>query len=151
MGVRRPATGAEPRISFARIARAAIEKQFPPARTEAAKWHVAPGHVWVTWPREDGLIQAVGARRHLDWVTAEAAMMREARDPDTLPAWTGDEVPAEAREGYRVRLGDLLGDGDRWWPAGERPTQLVERLEWILIQLMVKMDAHFMRHPLPER
>jgi len=105
--------------------------------------------VWASWPREDGLIQAIGARRHLDWVTGEAALMRGAGDPDSLPAWTGDEVPSGARDGYRVRLGDLLGDGDRWWPAGETSAQLAKQLEWILVQLMVKTEAHFLRHPLP--
>jgi hypothetical protein len=146
----RSTVGLQPDTKFTRLAHAAIEKQFPPARTQAAEWRAAPGHVWVSWTRADGLIQSVGARHHLGWVTGEAALMRSARDPDTLPAWTGDDVPPGAREGYRVRLGDLLGDGDRWWPAGEGPRALAERLEWILIQLMVKMDAHFARHPLPE-
>jgi hypothetical protein len=148
--LRRSTSGARTETQFARLARAAIEKQFPSARTTAAQWRVEPGHVWASWPREDGLIQSVGARRHLDWVTGEAALMRIARDPDTLPAWTGDDVPAGAAQGYRIRLGDLLGDGDRWWPAGERPAELAQRLEWILLQLVVKTDAHFSRHPLPE-
>lgn len=146
----RSQTGSTAATQFALLARAAIEKQFPAARTAAAGWRLAPGHVWASWPRADGLIQAVGARRHLDWVTGEAALMRAAGDPDALPAWTGDEVPAGAHEGYRVRLGDLLGDGDRWWPAGEGPRELAQRLEWILIQLMVKTEAHFGRHPLPD-
>lgn len=148
--MRRSTAGAGTETQFARLARAAIEKQFPPARTPAAEWRIAPGHVWVSWPREDGLIEAVGARRHLDWVTGEAALMREPRDPDTLPAWTGDDVPGGAREGYRIRLGDLIGDGDRWWPAGAGTTELARQLEWITVQLMAKAEAHFSRHPLPE-
>ncbi|MGH7741576.1 MAG: hypothetical protein ACRENS_06085 [Candidatus Eiseniibacteriota bacterium] len=136
--------------SFALLARAAIEKQFAAARGTKVQWRTAPGHVWASWPRPDGKIEAVGARRHLDWLTGEAALMRVDRDPDTLPGWTGDDVPPGAREGYRVRLGDLLGDGDRWWPAGERPEELAAQLEWILIQLSVKLEAHFARHPLPE-
>lgn len=146
----RPTVGTTTSSTFARVARAGIEKQFPPARTPGAHWRLSPGHVWVSWPRHDGLIQSVGARRHLDWVTGEAALMREPGDPDALPAWTGDEVPPGAHTGYRIRLGDLLGDGDRWWPAGERPAELATQLEWILIQLMVKIDAHFAAHPLPQ-
>ena len=147
--MRRPTVGKGAETQFTRLARAAIEKRFPPARTQGAEWQIAPGHIWVSWTRGDGSIQAVGARHHLDWVTGEAALMRERSNPDTLPAWTGDEVPPGATQGYRVRLGDLLGDGDRWWPAGDGTRELAAQLEWIAIQMMVKIDAHFARHPLP--
>lgn len=147
--MRRPTVAPGAETQFAEQARAAIEKQFPFARTPAAEWRTAPGHVWVSWKRDVGGFEAVGLRRHLDWVTGEAALMLDPRDPDTLPAWTGDEVPPGSRHGYRIRLGDLLGDGDRWWPAGEGPKELAECLEWIAIQLMVKTPAHFLRHPLP--
>lgn len=145
----RPTVGSGTETRFTRLARAAIEKQFPPARTPGAEWHAAPGHIWVSWTRGDGSIQAVGARRHLDWITGEAALMRASRDPDALPAWTGDDVPPGAGQGYRIRLGDLLGDGDRWWPAGAGTGELAAQLEWIMIQMMVKLEAHFARHPLP--
>jgi hypothetical protein len=134
--------------AFSIAARAAIEKHVPEARTAAARWHFGPGSVWVIWTREGGDAFALGLRRHLDWVTGEAALGRGAMDPDKLPLTTGGDDDANSATGYRVRLGVLLHDEDRWWPAGSTPEELKERLEWLVIQLRVKAESHVGRHPL---
>ena len=51
--------------------------------------------------------------------------------------------------GLRVRLAELLGEEDRWWPAGASAEELSRRLEWIVLQIRVKAEAFFARHPLP--
>ena len=38
---------------------------------------------------------------------------------------------------------------NRWWPAGETTEELSRQLEWIVLQIHVKADAYFVRHPLP--
>jgi hypothetical protein len=132
--------------TFVVAARAAIEKHVAESRTAAAAWHSGTGVVWVQWPREDGALVGLGLRRHLDWVTGEAALSRAGVDPESLPLWTGEgeSVP----QGYRVRLGVLLHDEDRWWPAGVSARELAERLEWLVIQLRVKATTHFAKNPL---
>jgi hypothetical protein len=138
--------GAGGTTAFASVARAAIEKHVPEARTGAATWHPGAGSVWVLWPREEGGWAALGLRRHLDWVTGEAARGRGSVDPESLPLTTDtEELPAS---GYRIRLGVLLHDEDRWWPAGASASELRERLEWLALQLRARSESHFARHPL---
>jgi hypothetical protein len=48
-----------------------------------------------------------------------------------------------------VRLGELLHDEDRWWPAGGTESELSERLEWLVIQLRARAEGYFARHPIP--
>ena len=130
---------------FARHARAALEKHVPEARTSAAHWNVAANEAWVRFPRADGRYGYVALRRHLDWVDGEAGISREPRDLDELVRLpgpiTGDEI------GFRVGLGELLHREDRWWPAGESESELVERLEYLALQLAVKGGAFFRHWP----
>ncbi|HTM57586.1 MAG TPA: hypothetical protein VL123_04150 [Candidatus Udaeobacter sp.] len=146
--MQRPTTGERATTSFAVIARAAIEKHVPESRTGSAVWRVSPGMVWVRWPRGDGSWFALGLRRHLDWVTGEAALSREDADPETLPLWT-DPEGSRSPAGYRIRLGVLLHDEDRWWPAGTTARALSERLHEMALQLRVKAEPHFARNPVP--
>lgn len=131
--------------SFARHARAALEKYLPEARTDATSWRAGANEAWVRFPRADGLYGYVGLRRHLDWVTGEAGVSREPRELGerfALPGTSEDEVP-----GYRIRLGELLHAEDRWWPAGQTEPELIERLEWLALQLAVKSGSYFRRWP----
>jgi hypothetical protein len=144
--MQRSTSGERDTTSFSVIARAAIEKHVPESRTGAASWRVGPGMVWVRWPRGDGTTFALGLRRHLDWVTGAAALSHEESDPETLPFWTDGAGPAG---GYRIRLGVLLHDEDRWWPAGATTRALSERLHWMALQLRVKAETHFARYPVP--
>lgn len=130
--------------TFSVLGRAALEKHVPEARTGAAQWHVTPGAVWVQWRHGDGTCFALSLKRHLDWVTGEAALSREPCYPESLPLLTDGNAPS----GYRVRLGVLLHDEDRWWPAGNDAPALRERLDWMALQLGVKAATFFARHPL---
>ncbi len=111
----RSTTGERAVTTFVRAARAAIEKHVAEARTGAAEWRPGAGIIWVRWPRPDGTWFGLALRRHLDWVTGEASLAREAGDPEALPLWTGEGTAAP--NGYRIRLGVLLHDEDRWWPG----------------------------------
>ena len=146
--MRDPVPGARPATEpcvFAVHARAALEKHVPEARTAAAHWRVGANQAWVRFPRLDGLHGYVGLRRHLDWVTGEAGVSREPRDLADLfllPGQPPGDVP-----GYRIRLGDLLHAQNRWWRAGDTERELVQRLEFLALQLAVKATVRFRRWP----
>lgn len=138
----RPAT-------FARHARAALEKYVPEARIAAVHWNVGVNEAWARFPRADGLYAYVALRRHLDWVSGEAGISREPAglsDLFLLPGTPPAEVP-----GFRIRLGDLLHGEDRWWPAGDSERELVEQLEFLALQLAVKGSAYFRGWPGADR
>ena len=131
--------------AFAMRARVALEKHVPEARTAGAHWQLGANQAWVRYPRLDGLHGYAGLRRHLGWVNGEAGVSREPRDLSDLfllPGQPRGEVP-----GYRIRLGDLIHDENRWWRAGETERELVQRLEFLALQLAVKATVRFRRWP----
>ena len=140
------AGGRQPR-SFASRARAAIEKHVPETREPAAHWGSRPNLCWVRWPRAGGGFSYIALRRHLGWVTGEAGLALDAIELDDLPLGAAEAPPDAA--GYRVRLAELLGEEDRWWPAGGSADETLRQLEWIVLQIRVKADVFFARHPLP--
>jgi hypothetical protein len=140
-------SGSRPSRSFASRARLVIEKLMPETRVPEAQWGARPNQCWVRWPRAGGGFSYLALRRHLGWVSGEAGMSLEPVDLGALPLGAA-AAPPDAH-GYRVRLAELLGEEDRWWPAGESPEDLARQLEWIVLQIRVKADAYFARHPLP--
>ena len=142
-----PKAGGHKDESFATLARAAIEKHVPEARGPAGRWRLAPNLAWVCWARPGGGFSYLALRRHLNWLTGEAAVASESRDLEDLPLGSADAPPDAA--GYRVRLGELIGESDRWWPAGGNVAETSRQLEWIVLQLRLKADAWFARHPVP--
>lgn len=140
-------SGGRPARSFASRARAAIEKQLPETREPAAHWGARPNLSWVRWPRAGGGFSYLALRRHLGWVTGEAGLALEPVELNDLPLVPAESAPDTA--GYRVRLAELLGEEDRWWPAGTSAEETSRQLEWIVLQIRVKADAYFARHPLP--
>lgn len=131
--------------SFATRARAAIEKHVPEARTAAAHWGSRTNLAWVRWPRTGGGYSYLALRQHLTWVTGEAGLAAEALELDELPISVAESSGDVA--GFRVRLAELLGEEDRWWPAGTSAAEAARQLEWIVLQMRVKADAFFVRHP----
>lgn len=132
------------RATFARIARAAIERSVPEARTPVAEWTFKPNVAWVRWALAEGGYAAIGLRRHLDWVTGEIALTRDDVAPDALPLLPEVWLDPGQAQG-RIRLGVLLHEEDRWWPAGEGEQALGETLASIALQLRVKSER--LLHP----
>lgn len=131
------------RPSFATLAREAIAKHVPETHGPDAWWSLGNNAVWVRWPLPDGVYAYLGLNRHLDWLSGEAGVSREPRRLSALFPLPG--MPPADVPGFRVRLGHLLDEGDRWWPAGSAEHELVERLEWMAIQLRAKGSAYFSR------
>jgi hypothetical protein len=141
MEERRKTVAGAQRKNFALLARAAVEKHVPEARTGAAHWGSKSNLGWVRWPLEDGCLIYLGLRRHLDWVTGEVGVSAEPCELEDLELRA---VPGDSCDpGYRVRLGHLLHDEDKWWPSGKSEKELVERLEWLVLQMKVKARTFF--------
>lgn len=138
-----------PRPSFSTLARAAIEKHVPEARGPEAWWSLGNNAVWVRWPIDSAVFAYLGINRHLNWVSGEAGISRAPVALGALYALPG--VPALPVDGYRIRLGHLVENNDRWWPVGHGETELIDRLEWLALQLRVKGNAYFSRYPEPAR
>ncbi|MBI1797851.1 MAG: hypothetical protein HYR74_12470 [Candidatus Eisenbacteria bacterium] len=132
-------------VAFALHARAALEKHLPEARTAGARWGSGANLAWVRYRRDDGLYAYTALRRHLDWVTGEAGLSRAAREFHELPAHA--TLPGPDVEAFRLRLGEILHEEDRWWPAGATDADLIARLEWLALQLAVKGGALLRRWP----
>ena len=132
-----------PRATFGAIARAAIEHHVPESRAATAAWHLAPNRVWVRWPL-DGRSRYLALLRHLDWLSAEAGLSTAAAEMETLALHP--DAAAAGGSGLRVRLGDLLGEGDRWWRAGPSEQELVQRLEWMVLTCVTKSPMFFAHH-----
>ncbi|MBI3539762.1 MAG: hypothetical protein HY076_05770 [Candidatus Eisenbacteria bacterium] len=109
-------------VAFALHARAALEKHLPEARTAGARWGSGANLAWVRYRRDDGLYAYTALRRHLDWVTGEAGLSRAAREFHELPAHA--TLPGPDVEAFRLRLGEILHEEDRWWPAGATDADL---------------------------
>jgi len=120
------------------MAREALLKNVPEARTEAATWGRRPGIVWVRWQRADGRHASIALRRHLDWATGEVGVSPEPVAHDALPLELGVQFDKPA---FRVRLGVLMHEEDRWWPVGTTTREIRERLEGLVIQLRAKAEG----------
>ena len=138
-----------PRPAFASLARTAIERQVAEVRVIDAVWHLGINHVWVRWPIASDGWCFIGIQRHLDWITAEYGEANEPCDLSALSLLPGSEDPNSP--GWRVRLGDLIEGEDRWWRPGADQVHLVERLEWMALQLRVKGHAYGVHHRPLER
>lgn len=132
-----PAGGA--RATFAELARRALEKNVREARLPGAHWGSKANLGWVRWPDSEGHYVYLALRRHLDWVTGEIGVSSEPVELESL------ELRAEPdrAEGasYRVRLGHLLHDEDKWWPARGSAKALEDCLNWLALQMGVKLGA----------
>jgi len=124
-------------MRFPEMAREILLLHVPEARTEAAEWGRRPGIVWVRWRREDGKFVSVALRRHLDWVTGELGISPEPLAHEALPIELGVDFDKPA---FRVRLGVLMHEEDRWWPVGDTTREIRERLTGLVLQLRAKVD-----------
>ena len=129
--------GAKTRRPFALLGRAALEHHVPEARTAAAHWGLESNLAWMRRPLEDGRFGYLALRRHLDWVTGEVGVSDAALDLEELPLLAGPFPGPGGRDPgprWRIRLGALLHDEDRWWRVDDvwaidlRERKLVELL-----------------------
>lgn len=127
------------RRTFSDLARAALEKHVPEARGGVAVWGAKPNLGWLSFRRPDGRYVFLALRRHLTWVTGEIGLSPQPADLEDLPLVAAYDPAPEAA--FRIRLGHLLHDEDKWWPSGKSEKELVERLEWLAIQSRFKLDA----------
>jgi len=125
-------------MRFPEMAREILLKHVPEARTEAAEWGRRPGIVWVRWQRPDGKYASIALRRHLDWVTGELGLSPEPVPHEALPIELGVDFEKPA---FRIRLGVLMHEEDRWWPVGETTREIRERLTNLVLQLRAKVDT----------
>jgi hypothetical protein len=139
MQERRTAIAGSKRTSFAELSRAALEKHLSEARTPEAHWGGKPNLGWVRYRSPDGRFVFIALRRHLNWVTGEIGISRTAVELEGLDLKAAPE-PGTA---YRVRLGEMLHDEDKWWPAGDNEKELVEILDWLVLQMRVKVEKFF--------
>lgn len=138
------ATASRP-VLFARHARAAIERHVPEARTPGAHWSLGTNEAWVRYQRADGFYGYLALRRHLDWVSGEAGVSREPCELGHLVRLPGPR--SIGAPGYRMRLGELLGGEDRWWPTGDTEPELRRQLDHLALTLAVKGKNYFRRWP----
>lgn len=139
MQERRTAVAGTKRTSFADLAREALEKHVSEARTPEAHWGGKANLGWVRYKAPDGRWVFIALRRHLNWVTGEIGISRTAVELEGLDLKAAPE-PGTA---YRVRLGEMLHDEDKWWPAGDNEKELVEILDWLVLQMRVKVEKFF--------
>lgn len=125
------------RAPFGALANAAIRKHFRESRVPEAFWQAVPNLGWTRWAREDGLYIYCGIRRNIDWITGELGVAQAALDLDQL---TLVAAPLPAPDsGCRMRLGQLLHGQDRWWSFGGNEAGLIERLNWISLQMRLRL------------
>jgi hypothetical protein len=134
-----------PRAPFASLARKAVEHSVPETRAAQAEWYEHINDAWVRWPFEGGYA-FLRIHRHLDWITGEFGIAREAVAIQALTLLPKAGTPES--QGAMIRLGDLVGEEDRWWRAGADQKALVERLEWMALELRIKGAAFFHRRDL---
>ena len=125
-------------MRFPEMAREVLLKHVPEARTEAAEWGRRPGIVWVRWQRFDGRYASIALRRHMDWATGEVGLSPEPVAHEALPLECGETFDQPA---FRVRLGVLMHEEDRWWPVGETTREIRECLEGLVLQMRAKIDT----------
>jgi hypothetical protein len=122
-------------VTFADLARIAIEKHVPEARDPSAHWATgrtrrgfATGAVWCYYAY-------FGCETICNGSPVPPAISRTPRElNDLLP------LPAHVTRvapGYRFSLGDLLNSGDRWWPAGRTREEQIECLDSLALQMSV--------------
>lgn len=135
---RRGIPGVE-RKTFGELVRVAIRRRVPDARSSVATWTTAPNLGWARWAREEGRYAYCGMRRRHDGITGELGVSLTAVDLDQVPLV--HSLTSPPAEGCRVQLGTLLNGQEQWWSSGGSEKTLIERIDWIAVQLQLRMLA----------
>lgn len=135
------------RRTFGELGTAAIRTRIRESNAYAAHWITIPDLVWVRWPREDGRYAYCALRRRDGWLSGEIGSAPQPLALDELKL-VGSLGEASG-EGTRIALGALLGVGERWWPLGDSEKALIERLDWIALQLEQHLPRYLAATALP--
>jgi hypothetical protein len=100
-------------------------------------WHSGNNLGWARWACEDGRFAYCAIRRKLGWITGELGVARHPLEFDELTVIHA-LAPPEG-DGCRIQLGMLLQGREQWWSFGGTETGLIERLDWIALQLQLRM------------
>ena len=101
-------------------------------------WHSSPNLGWARWAGEDGRFVYCGIRRKLGWITGEMGISHQPLEIDQLTLVSA--IPSSAPGlTCRIQLGMLLHGTDKWWSFGGTEKGLAERLDWIALQMNLRM------------
>jgi hypothetical protein len=132
---------------FGDLVRFAIRGRVRETRAVDTMWHSSANLGWARWAGEDGRLIYCGVRRKHSWITGEMGISQQPLVLDQLtlvPSLT--PVPAEE---CRIQLGMLLHGTDKWWSFGGTEKGLVERLDWIALQMNLRMYSFLASTPPP--
>lgn len=136
------------RQPFGALVRTAIRNRIRESRAHAVFWQSSPNLGWSRWAREDGRYAYCGIRRKLDWITGEMGVAQKPLELDQLTL-IHSLVPPPG-EACRIQLGMLLHGQEKWWSSGGTEEGLIERLDWIALQMQLRMYS-FLSSAAPPR
>ncbi len=105
---------------------------------------VAPNIGWARWQLEDGRYVYLCIRRRMDFLTGELGVSLQPLTVEELhPIQTLDALPA--RGACRIQLGFLLEGREKWWSSGGSEKTLIERMDWLTLQLQARLHDFLRR------
>jgi hypothetical protein len=126
------------RPTLGALVRIAIRNRIRESRAEDALWQSSHNLGWVRYACEDGRFVYCGIRRKMGWITGEMGIAHEALELDQLTLVNA--IPSSAPGmTCRIQLGMLLHGTDKWWSFGGTEKGLTERLDWIALQMNLRM------------
>ncbi len=131
--------GDVPRASLGQLAHLALRRRLPESRTAGTRWEASANVGWVRWPTEDGRFVYCAIRRRSHLITAELGVATMDVSIDELPRVT---AIADARsDGWLIALGHLLHGHEKWWSSGGNEKAFLERLDWLALQLQLRLHS----------
>lgn len=144
---RRGEPGDAPRASLGQLAHEALRRRLPETRAAGTHWEAGPNVGWVRWVTEDGRFVYCAIRRRAHLITAELGVAAAEVPIDELPRVT---AMSDARgDGWRIALGPLLHGHEKWWSSGGNEKAFLERLDWLALQLRLRLHSALTVSPVP--
>lgn len=125
------------RATLGALVRVAVRNRIRESRAEDTYWQSTHNLGWARWTCEDGRFVFCGIRRKHSWITGEMGISHEPVDLDALVLVPS--LPTAPGETCRIQLGMLLHGTDKWWSFGANEKGLIERLDWIALQMNLRL------------
>lgn len=122
---------------FGDLVRFAVRSRIREVRAVDTFWHSSSNLGWARWTGEDGRLIYCGVRRKHSWITGEMGISPQPLILDELTLVP--TLPSAPTEECRIQLGMLLHGTDKWWSFGGTEKGLIERLDWIALQMNLRM------------